>query len=250
MNHASVIDKLNTFHKNNKVPNIIFHGANGVGKKTIMKNFIETIFEDDKEKVKDYVMYVNCSHGKGIKFVRDELKFFAKTNVNTMSGKIFKIIVLLNADKLSYDAQSAIRRCIELFSGNTRFFIVVEDKAKLMKPILSRFCDIHVQSDINFYQKQLEIFSLDSYKNSRIESLKKELKQTQLSFCDLSEKLYEKGFSCLDILKYIEKKDIDNKHEIIFFFNKIKRDIRSERFLMAFLLQVLSSKLELNVSIY
>ena len=49
----------------------------------------------------------------------------------------------------------------------------------------------------------------------------------------------------------IEKKEFDNKDEIIFFFNKIKRDIRSERFLMMFLLQVLSSKVELkNVFIY
>ena len=251
MNHENIIAKLNAFHKNNNIPNILFHGANGSGKKTLMKNFIETIFEIDKEKMKDYVMYVNCSYGKGIKFVRDELKFFSKTNVNTLNGKIFKIIVLLNADKLSLDAQSALRRCIELFSGNTRFFIVIEDKSKLMKPILSRFCDIYVHSNINFYQKQLnETFLFDSYKNSRSESLKKEMKQNT-NFYELSEKLYEKGFSCLDILKYIEKKEFDNKDEIIFFFNKIKRDIRSERFLMMFLLQVLSSKVELkNVFIY
>lgn len=251
MNHESIIAKLNTFHENNNIPNILFHGANGSGKKTIMRNFIEKIFEINKEKMKDYVMYVNCSYGKGIKFVREELKFFSKTNVNTLNGKIFKIIVLLNADKLSLDAQSALRRCIELFSGNTRFFIVIEDKSKLMKPILSRFCDIYVHSNVNFYQKQLnETFSLESYKNSRIDSLKKELKQ-DINFYELSEKLYEKGFSCLDILKYIEKKEITNKDEIIFFFNKIKRDIRSERFLMMFLLQVLSSKVELkNVFIY
>lgn len=251
MNHENIIAKLNAFHKNNNVPNILFHGANGSGKKTIMRNFIETIFEIDKEKMKDYVMYVNCSHGKGIKFVREELKFFSKTNVNTLNGKIFKIIVLLNADKLSLDAQSALRRCIELFNGNTRFFIVIEDKTKLMKPILSRFCDIYVQSNVNFYQKQIEETFLLDYKNSRAENMKKELKELKDNFYDLSEKLYKKGFSCLDILKYIEKKDIVNKHEIIFFFNKIKRDIRSERFLMMFLLQVLSSKVELkNVFIY
>ena len=40
-----------------------------------------------------------------------------------------------NADKLTIDAQSALRRCIELFSHNTRFFIVVEDKNKLLRPI-------------------------------------------------------------------------------------------------------------------
>jgi DNA polymerase III delta prime subunit len=233
------IEKLNSFQKNNRVPNIIFHGENGSGKKTIIKNFIDKIFMNDKEKIKDYVMYVNCSHGKGIKFVREELKHFAKTNVNTTNGTIFKIIVLINADKLSFDAQSAIRRCIELFSGNTRFFIVVEDKTKLMKPILSRFCDIYI---CNQFQKE-QIIN-DTYKSSRMESLKREM--TSGDEYELSEKLYEKGFSCLDILNYINKKNTPNKEEIIFFFNKIKRDIRSERFLMMFLLQVLSSKLDVK----
>lgn len=237
------MDKLESFQKNNRVPNIIFHGESGSGKKTIIKNFINTIFNNDKEKIKDYVMYVNCSHGKGIKFVREDLKHFAKTNVNTTNGTIFKIIVLINADKLSFDAQSAIRRCIELFSGNTRFFIVVEDKTKLMKPILSRFCDIYIS---NQFQKKTMIS--DSYKSSRLESLKKEL--VSGNEYEISETLYEKGFSCLDILSYISKKNIPNKEEIIFFFNKIKRDVRSERFLMMFLLQVLSSKLDVkNVSI-
>lgn len=233
------IEKLNSFQKNNRVPNIIFHGENGSGKKTIIKNFINTIFSNDKEKIKDYVMYVNCSHGKGIKFVREELKHFAKTNVNTTNGTIFKIIVLINADKLSFDAQSAIRRCIELFSGNTRFFIVVEDKTKLMKPILSRFCDIYI---CNQFQKKHMIS--DAYKSSRMESLKREMGSDDEY--ELSEKLYEKGFSCLDILNYINKKNTPNKEEIIFFFNKIKRDVRSERFLMMFLLQVLSSKLDVK----
>jgi DNA polymerase III delta prime subunit len=236
------IEKLNSFQQNNKVPNIIFHGENGSGKKTVIKNFIDLIFAEHKEKMKDYVMYVNCSHGKGIKFVREELKHFAKTNVNTTNGTIFKIIVLINADKLSFDAQSAIRRCIELFSGNTRFFIVVEDKTKLMKPILSRFCDIYIYS--NYQPKSF----IENYKNTRIDSLKREI--TSGDEYTLSEKLYEKGYSCLDLLNYISKKDIQNKDEIIFFFNKIKRDIRSERFLMMFLLQVLSSKIDVkNVSI-
>jgi len=78
-------------------------------------------------------MSINCAHGKGIKFVRDELKFFAKTHIHSEGGNIFKSIILLNADKLTMDAQSALRRCIELFSHNTRFFMVVENKYKLLK---------------------------------------------------------------------------------------------------------------------
>ena len=36
------------------------------------------IYNQIKEYIKEYVMYVNCAHGKGIRFIRDELKFFAK----------------------------------------------------------------------------------------------------------------------------------------------------------------------------
>ena len=57
-------------------------------------------------------------------------------------GIFFKSIVLFNADKLTIDAQSALRRCIEQFSHTTRFFIVVEEQSKLLKPIVSRFCNI------------------------------------------------------------------------------------------------------------
>jgi DNA polymerase III delta prime subunit len=251
--HENIIQKLNTFHTNGKIPNILFHGPSGSGKKTVMNQFIHTIFDNNQEKIKDYVLYVNCSHGKGIKFVRDELKFFAKTHVNTFNGNIFKIVVLLNADKLSIDAQSAIRRCIELFSGNTRFFIVVEDKYKLMKPILSRFCEIHLNDTHgNLYKYQLsKVFHFD-YKKSRYENIKKEMQKfLSNDYFGFSEKLYNKGFSCLDLLDYVEKQDLQNKYEILFFFNKIKRDIRNEKILIMFLLQVLSSKSELkNVFIY
>ena len=40
--------------------------------------------------IKEYVMYVNCAHGKGIRFIRDELKFFAKTNIQNQNGIFFK----------------------------------------------------------------------------------------------------------------------------------------------------------------
>jgi len=245
--HEKIIEKLKIFHANNKIPNIIFHGPYGSGKKTILNKFIHLLFDSNKEQIKNYVMYVNCSHGKGIKFVREELKFFAKTNVNTFQGKIYKIVVLLNADKLSVDAQSAFRRCIELFSGNTRFFIVVEDKTKILKPILSRFCEIYVDDPHGNLYQHAKTFSFDKYKNTHKETLKRELQKMDKNLVEFSEKLYDKGFSCLDILNYIEKKKIDDKDTILMTFHKIKRDIRSEKFLMLFLLQLLSSKIDLKM---
>ena len=108
--HQPIIEKLKYFHSMHKTPNIIFHGQSGCGKRTIVNEFINIIYDNDKERIKSFVMYVNCAHGKGIKFIREELKFFAKTHINSNGGDIFKSIVLLNADKLTIDAQSALRR--------------------------------------------------------------------------------------------------------------------------------------------
>ena len=96
--------------------------------------------------------------------------------------KSFKSIVLLNGDKLTMDAQSALRRCIELFSHNTRFFLIVEDKYKMLRPILSRFCELYISEPeyngipINLYKYNIEqTFKLTDVTTQRNEWLKKQL---------------------------------------------------------------------------
>ena len=148
--HQNIHNKLDVFIKNRKIPNIIFYGPNGSGKTYILNRFIQQVYGGDKNAMKNYVMRANCAHGKGIRFIREELKFFAKTNIDLKEGAIFKSVILTNADKLTIDAQSALRRCIELFSSSTRFFIVIENKDSLLKPILSRFCDIYIPPPVIF----------------------------------------------------------------------------------------------------
>ena len=100
------------------------------------------------------------------------------------------------------DAQSALRRCIELFSHTTRFFIIVEDKYKLLKPILSRFCEIYIPEPeigikpVNLYKYNLiETFDLKDFRNQKRDWLKKELiKYNNINLVVLIEyvnKLYE-----------------------------------------------------------
>lgn len=257
--HQSIKEKLEYFHSNHKIPNILFHGASGSGKRTIVHNFINLIYDNNKHKIKDFVMYVNCAHGKGIKFIRDDLKFFAKTHINSNGGDIFKSIIMLNADKLTIDAQSALRRCIELFSHNTRFFIIVEDKYKLLKPVLSRFCEIYIPDPVHLgRQINLHKYNIDQLfkKNAQTADwLKKtilahtnetidETKTDKLSIVlrDLSAKIYEKGYSALDIMALIEQPtflpdlDLVKRYELLFAFNKIKKEFRNEKLLIMFVL--------------
>jgi DNA polymerase III delta prime subunit len=265
--HQNIKEKLDYFQSIHKIPNIIFHGPTGSGKRTIVHEFIQKIYENDRDKIKSFVMYVNCSHGKGIKFIREDLKFFAKTHINSNGGNIFKSIILLNADKLTLDAQSALRRCIELFSHNTRFFIIAEDKYNLMKPILSRFCEIYVPepmlngSTINLYQHNLnELFKTKEVKLHRLDWLKKELiksinNKTSLedimSFCT---KLYEKSYCALDIMNLLENpKFLENnitmekRFELLICFNRVRKEFRNEKLLLLFILNFVFLSLELSL---
>ena len=268
--HQAIKEKLDYFQKIHKIPNIIFHGPSGSGKRSIVNEFINNIYDNDREKIKSFVMYVNCSHGKGIKFIREELKFFAKTHINSNGGNTFKSIILLNADKLTIDAQSALRRCIELFSHNTRFFIVAEDKYNLMKPIISRFCEIYVPEPvvngqiINLYKYNLnEVFKMRDIKIQKNLALTKELSKinkhiTLESLMLVCTKLYEKGFSALDVLSLLENpnflKDIiieEKRYELLIAFNRVRREFRNEKLLFLFILNFifLSSELCLeNIS--
>jgi GTPase SAR1 family protein len=253
--HSSIRDKLDYFYKIHKIPNIIFHGSSGSGKKTIVNEFIHKIYNNNKEKIKDFVMYVNCAHGKGIKFIREELKFFAKTHINSNGGDIFKSIILLNADKLTMDGQSALRRCIELFSHTTRFFIVVEDKYKLLKPILSRFCEIYIPEPvyenkiINLHQYNLsKTFKLQDVKTLKLDWLKKELEKTMNPHIGPSEllkfvaKLYEKGYSALYMIELVENNKITptlsdhKKYELLVAFSRVRKEFRNEKLLLLFIL--------------
>lgn len=244
--HTNIVSKLDDFLLSGKVPNLLFHGSSGSGKRTIVNNFINKIYNNDKIKIKRNVMNVNCSHGKGIKFIREELKFFAKSNLQSENGVNFKTIVLLNADSLTTDAQSALRRCIESFSYNTRFFIIVENKHKLLVPILSRFCEIYVPEQlennnlINLHDKFLKTnYNVETYSSSK-EYVNLKMKDIDLydfaqsAIIDIINDFYEKGISCLDLIEWIRCSEFSDllKSSILLYYEKIKLDYRSEQLLM------------------
>ena len=248
--HPDIRDKLDNFIKMKKIPNIIFHGPSGSGKRTILKEFINKIYNNNTELIKSYVLFVNCAHGKGIKFIREDLKYFAKTHINVQEGTFFKSIILSNADKLTMDGQSALRRSIELFSHTTRFFIVVEDKYKLLKPILSRFVILYIHEPVIDGQKRnlhvfklKQIFSFEKEEKKRKLWLKNTLEKNNkllnhALLCDLSIKLYEKGYSGLDLMSYVENLSMERerKYKMLLTFHKVKKEFRNEKLLILFIL--------------
>ena len=266
--HENIRQKLHSFYVSNRIPHIIFYGTSGSGKQTIVYDFLKEIYHGNEQKIKANVMFVNCAHGKGIKFIRDELKFFAKTNVQFNSGIFFKTIVLLNADHLTMDAQSALRRCIELFSHNTRIFIIVENKHKLLNPILSRFCEIYVPEYMdektgkitNLHQWQMQqTYTFQEQqkedKNVYLDELLREYfiwkKLTHIEMTDLVTQMYENGISSIDFIQWIKNtRDFWTeleKSNICMCYSKIKPEFRSEKLLMLYLMDFLYLRCDCDI---
>ena len=241
--HESIRASLDLYLKNECVPNLLFFGPIGSGKKTLVEWFIQRIFDADKERITQYTLWVNCAYGKGIKFIRENLKHFAKTNV---CDARFKIIILHNADKLTSDAQSALRRCIEEFSFNTRFFMITTNKYKLLKPILSRLSEIYVPQNDNLHQLQvMQAFPRSAQEKARLLRLRAVIKALtpESNLAQLTQALIDDAYSAVDIAHYVEVMcDMDTvaKYTWLMYYTKIKSDFRNEAMLMFVLLHWLT----------
>jgi replication-associated recombination protein RarA len=249
--HEAIYAKLNYYRVNKRVPNILFYGPSGSGKKTIVEDFIQTLYSN-KEDVARYVMRVNCAYGKGIKFIRENLKYFAKMNIR---GDLFKTIALYNVERLTCDAQSALRRCIEQFSFNTRFFMVTTDKYKLLKPILSRFSDIYVPSECNMHVQRVNgVYRFATRERAHFAELRKVVGAlTQESdLAAAASELVDQAHSALDLAKYIEESSVDTcaKYAWLIYFAKIKADFRSEVLLMYMMLHAYIFRTETSFKLF
>ena len=273
-----VLQRLNYFLQTKKIPHLLFHGKSGTGKRTIVNQFIREILDHDQKRIENNVLYVNCAHEKGIQFIRCEIKNFARINVQYIiptqhtqqhtnpnqkpksKNEMFKIIVLQNADKLTIDAQSALRRSIEIYSNNTRFFIIVENIQKILNPILSRFCEIYVPERMDTQGNTIclhqlpELLQATSNKSSNQPSNPQQQQETQhliLSFLQeptphkaisVSTLFYEEGLSCYELLEHL-KPMMRPKHfsSVEMEFQKIKSEFRCEKLLVFYLLIFLTT---------
>ena len=233
--HNDIKNKLKTLKSNKNIPNIIFYGPYGSGKRTLVEDFVSSLYDNNKEAIRSYVLYANCAQGKGIKFIREELKFFAKANIQSNEGANFKTIVLLNADQLTIDAQSALRRCIELFSTTTRFFIIVENKNNLLLPILSRFCCIYIPLiKGNLYKYNIDLnCKTPEFNKKRSNYLKQKLnliKKNKIDIIELTNTLYNNAYSALDLInEYMNMPITKELSDVIYKLSNYKTEIKDEK---------------------
>ena len=99
----------------------------------------------------------------------------------------------------------------------------------------------NINNSSNLYQYKINnnnVYSTIKKKKQNI--LKKHInlqEYTYSTLIKLSENLYEKGLSAIDLIDYLENNKINHislskKYEIIIFFYKIKKDFRNEKLLL------------------
>ncbi|CAG8766168.1 18446_t:CDS:2, partial [Racocetra fulgida] len=195
--------------------------------------------------MKSRVLELNASDERGIQVIRDKVKNFARTAVSNQAGDYpcppYKIVILDEADLLTQDAQSALRRVIETYSKVTpsrcakfrfkpldtsstisRLKMICEQEAvnyssQTLEELATlsegdlRKAIMHLQSAAKLHKKEMitaesirEIAGVvpDDVINDLIESAKSKKNEIQLE--EEVAKAIDSGFSAIQILSQIQ----------------------------------------------
>jgi len=135
VNQKEIIGSLKSLLKNiAEMPHLLFSGSAGIGKTTAALCLAREILGDTW---REYTLELNASDERGINMVRERVKKFAR--FSGLDTRIpFKLVILDEADEMTSDAQTALRRIIEDTSAHCRFVMIVNNISKIIEPLQSR----------------------------------------------------------------------------------------------------------------
>jgi len=131
--HKEITQKLQAFIAQKNLPHLLLSGPAGVGKSTLALVIARAFFG---ENYRENFLELNSSDERGIDVVRIKVKDFARTKA--LGDVPFKIIFLDECDALTKEAQQALRRTMENYTGTCRFILAANYSSKIIDPIQSR----------------------------------------------------------------------------------------------------------------
>ncbi|KAJ3039923.1 Subunit of heteropentameric Replication factor C (RF-C) [Rhizophlyctis rosea] len=160
--HKGLTTQLRRLASSGDFPHLLVYGPSGAGKKTRIVAVLRELYGPGVEKLKiDLRQFVTPSNRKlEINIVssnyhleltpsdvgqydriviQDLIKEIAQTQqVDASAKRHFKVVVINEADSLSRDAQSALRRTMEKYMNNMRVILCCQSTSKIIAPIRSR----------------------------------------------------------------------------------------------------------------
>ena len=189
----------------NNIPNLLFYGLEGSGKKSLINLLIKQIFNLDKITLSKSIYKISGYGNNSVEaelyhspyhiiiepyntgfdkyLIQEVVKEYIKSKFIDLEGKtLYKIILINNIDKLSYYAQTSLRCTMEKYSNYCKFILCGQKISKIIEPIKSRclFIKVPRPSKIelidliltiiykeNFFIKKTEILKLlNNYSNN------------------------------------------------------------------------------------
>jgi replication factor C small subunit len=129
--------QIRSWIKEGSIPHLLLSGSPGIGKTTLAKVLLNEI------EVPDYdILEINASRERGISEVRDRITNF----ISMIPFGPFKCVLLDEADRLTPEAQDALKGVMEEYSKTSRFILTCNSPNKIVPALHSRCQQMHFAS--------------------------------------------------------------------------------------------------------
>lgn len=167
--HIQQAQELKNLVENSDFPHLLVYGPSGAGKKTRIMCILRELFGPGVERLKTDKVTVTTPSNKKVEImtvvsnyhievnpsdvgiydrivVMELIKNLAQTQhiATTNNPREFKVIVLTEVDSLTKDAQQALRRTMEKYSGNCKLILCATTLSPVIPAIQSRCLPIRV----------------------------------------------------------------------------------------------------------
>ena len=129
---------INSWIKEGTIPHLLLSGSPGIGKTTLAKVLIDELHIEEFD-----FLEINASRATGVEtVVREQITNFCQS----IPFGPYKVILLDEADRLSINAQDALKGVIEEYSQYVRFILTCNTPSRIVPALHSRLQQMHFSS--------------------------------------------------------------------------------------------------------
>ena len=253
------INILSSLIQNNSLPHLLLYGKPGTGKTSTIMSLVNKLYGDSKTFM---LLTLDASDDRGINSVREEIKGFAEKK--TLNDKGIKLIILDEADSMTFDAQFALRRIIEKYSDNTRFCLICNYNNKIIPALRVRCLNLKfnsinensMKSKLNFIIKEEKVKIkpdalnvIINYSNGDFRKVINFLQNVSLQNKIITKSICMEniGLPSNTVLNKFFNHLIDNTKDYNYLLNYISKNLENKGFSLNYILKELNLFLQNNI---